>query len=342
MQFQISSGELGNLSDSKKEILLQNAALIDQEKIKKQLASYENGLIDSNAHAKASNDADLMGAGAGDKARERMQEMLSIREEFEQKNLDIQRQYQSGEISESLYNSELALNKKYLSQRLEEQEEYYKASDELQKDFLSGASDGLINWADSAADYSAQASDFVTSAMSGMVDAIDDSLTGNISSWEDWALSISSMMRKILIQAMLVEGIKKMSGAGGLLGSLGSFLGGAVANAKGGVYSSQSLSAYSNQIVDRPTYFAFAKGAGLMGEAGPEAIMPLTRAADGSLGVRMVGDSGSMAAGGGGVQQNITQVFQINGNGDTALQEAVAMGLNKGQKVPFHPFRWIS
>lgn len=111
MQFQISSGELGNLSDSKKEILLQNAALIDQEKIKKQLASYENGLIDSNAHAKASNDADLMGAGAGDKARERMQEMLSIREEFEQKNLDIQRQYQSGEISESLYNSELALNK---------------------------------------------------------------------------------------------------------------------------------------------------------------------------------------------------------------------------------------
>lgn len=166
--------------------------------------------------------------------------------------------------------------------------------------------------------------------MSGMVDAIDDSLTGNISSWEDWALSISSMMRKILIQAMLVEGIKKMSGAGGLLGSLGSFLGGAVANAKGGVYSSQSLSAYSNQIVDRPTYFAFAKGAGLMGEAGPEAIMPLTRAADGSLGVRMVGDSGSMAAGGGGVQQNITQVFQINGNGDTALQEAVAMGAKQG------------
>ena len=35
--------------------------------------------------------------------------------------------------------------------------------------------------------------------------------------------------------------------------------------------------------------FAFAKGAGLMGEAGPEAIMPLTRAGDGSLGVRAVG-----------------------------------------------------
>ncbi|HED5889119.1 TPA: phage tail tape measure protein [Salmonella enterica] len=331
MQYQISNGELNNLSSAKKEILLQNAALIDQEKIKKQLASYENNLIDSNAHAKASNDADLMGAGAGDKARERMQEMLSIREEFEQKNLDIQRQYQSGDISASLYNSELELNRKYLAERLSEQEAYYAASDELKNDFLAGASDGFMNWADSASDYSAQASQFVTSAMSGMVDCIDDSLTGNLSSWEDWALSISSMIRKIMIQALLVQGIKKMAGMGGVFGDFGKFLmGGVSANAKGGVYSSQSLSAYSNQIVDRPTYFAFAKGAGLMGEAGPEAIMPLTRAADGSLGVRMVGDSGSMAAGGGGVQQNITQVFQINGNGDTALQEAVAMGAKQG------------
>jgi hypothetical protein len=32
--------------------------------------------------------------------------------------------------------------------------------------------------------------------------------------------------------------------------------------------------------------FAFAKGAGVFGEAGPEAILPLKRAADGSLGVR--------------------------------------------------------
>ncbi len=57
----------------------------------------------------------------------------------------------------------------------------------------------------------------------------------------------------------------------------------------------KNLSAYSNSIVDTPTYFAFAKGAGLMGEAGPEAIMPLTRAADGSLGVRAVGSMNGSA-----------------------------------------------
>jgi phage-related minor tail protein len=60
-------------------------------------------------------------------------------------------------------------------------------------------------------------------------------------------------------------------------------------NALGGVYDSPSLSAYSGGVYSTPQYFAFAKGAGVFGEAGPEAIMPLTRGADGSLGVRAVG-----------------------------------------------------
>ena len=44
--------------------------------------------------------------------------------------------------------------------------------------------------------------------------------------------------------------------------------------------------AFTNQIVDSPTMFKFAKGTGLMGEAGPEAIMPLKRDSNGNLGVR--------------------------------------------------------
>jgi hypothetical protein len=41
----------------------------------------------------------------------------------------------------------------------------------------------------------------------------------------------------------------------------------------------------SGGIIDKPTVFPFAKGIGLMGEAGPEAIMPLRRGKDGRLGV---------------------------------------------------------
>lgn len=55
--------------------------------------------------------------------------------------------------------------------------------------------------------------------------------------------------------------------------------------ANGGVMSGPGISAYSSSIVDKPTIFPFAKGTGLMGEAGPEAIMPLQRI-NGKLGVR--------------------------------------------------------
>ena len=46
-------------------------------------------------------------------------------------------------------------------------------------------------------------------------------------------------------------------------------------------------------VIATPSYFPMSGGLGLMGEAGPEAIMPLARGADGRLGV---------AGGGGGVQ----------------------------------------
>jgi len=57
-------------------------------------------------------------------------------------------------------------------------------------------------------------------------------------------------------------------------------------NANGNVFAQNGIVPFANGgIVDRPMMFPFAKGIGLMGEAGPEAIMPLKRGADGKLGV---------------------------------------------------------
>ena len=69
--------------------------------------------------------------------------------------------------------------------------------------------------------------------------------------------------------------------------------------AKGDSFSgSPSLSAHSNSVVSQPTPFFFANGGvpnlGIMGEAGSEAIMPLTRTADGDLGVRSIGGGGNV------------------------------------------------
>ncbi|MGB3406871.1 MAG: phage tail tape measure protein [Jannaschia sp.] len=47
-------------------------------------------------------------------------------------------------------------------------------------------------------------------------------------------------------------------------------------------------------IVSSPTAFPMRGGSGLMGEAGPEAIMPLTRGPNGRLGVEMQGGGGSV------------------------------------------------
>jgi len=60
-----------------------------------------------------------------------------------------------------------------------------------------------------------------------------------------------------------------------------------VTSARGNVFGSGNIIPFARGgIVDRPTLFPMAKGAGLMGEAGPEAVLPLKRTASGDLGVR--------------------------------------------------------
>lgn len=96
------------------------------------------------------------------------------------------------------------------------------------------------------------------------------------------AMTIKANIVRPLLMGLFGGGGGGFFGAGGLLGTQ------PVAFAKGG-------------IVDDPVMFGFGGGkTGLMGEAGAEAIMPLRRGPDGSLGVAM------HDAGGGGQAVNIT------------------------------------
>lgn len=118
-----------------------------------------------------------------------------------------------------------------------------------------------------------------------------------------------------LIRGGLSSGGGESSGGGGFFGgilsSVGDWFGGLDLFANGGVPGGKGISAYSNKIVNSPTIFPFARGTGLMGEAGPEAIMPLTRV-NGKLGVQAVGNGG-----GANVQVNIIN----NGNAQVKTQE---------------------
>lgn len=118
------------------------------------------------------------------------------------------------------------------------------------------------------------------------------------------------MAAQNLWQAAFPSGMGGGFSLGNLFGGSGSPTGGlyptasaaAVRMAKGGAFPAGNLSAFSNSVVTRPTFFpindgpirAFANGAGLMGEAGPEAIMPLRRGPDGRLGVAASGGDTSV------------------------------------------------
>ena len=58
---------------------------------------------------------------------------------------------------------------------------------------------------------------------------------------------------------------------------------------KGGAFTQGRVMPFARGVVSSPTMFPMRGGRGLMGEAGPEAIMPLARGADGRLGVQSEG-----------------------------------------------------
>jgi tape measure domain-containing protein len=137
-------------------------------------------------------------------------------------------------------------------------------------------------------------SDIGMSIKSGLVDAVQSAIDGTKSLGEVASNVLGNIANKILDVAINMALFGAMSGTG----TGGGLLGGLFKNANGNVFAQNGIVPFANGgIVDRPMMFPFAKGIGLMGEAGPEAIMPLKRGADGKLGV---------AGGSGGTTVNVS------------------------------------
>lgn len=139
-------------------------------------------------------------------------------------------------------------------------------------------------------------------AFDGMADAITNfALTGKLS----FSGLIDAMLTDLIRFEMRAQTTAIYKSLGGASGLMNMFTGGNqfeadintsgfATQAKGGAWSDGMQmfakgGSFTNSIVDSPTLFKFAKGTGMMGEAGPEAIMPLRRGSDGSLGVQAQG-----------------------------------------------------
>lgn len=250
----------------------------------------------------------------------------------------LQAQNQLIEYQAELYRTQLPEALKPYIEQWERLQKLEKA-----RDPFSGMVRGLQKYGEEATNLAKGMENAVTTAFSGMEDAFVQFVTTGKLSFTDLANSIIADLARIAIRAAitgpLAQGIGNMLGsffgggfsyspaqtatmnANGIFSS-GFGLTGVHGHAKGGAYSGGTISDYANSIISTPTYFnlgtrinAFARGAGVMGEAGAEAIMPLRRGANGRLGVEMYRDDAGEQSGG-AVTVNI-----INSTGEQVSQQ---------------------
>ena len=156
-----------------------------------------------------------------------------------------------------------------------------------QLELLAAQKDALVQQTQAAKDMKQLYSDIGMSIKDGVVSAIQGAIDGTKSLQQVASDLLNSIANRLLDVAINLALFGVMSGTGtggGLLGGLFK------PNAMGNAYAKNGIVPFAyGGVVNRPTLFPFAKGIGLMGEAGPEAILPLRRGSDGRLGVSSSG-----------------------------------------------------
>lgn len=291
---------LQKLDISQQDLQHQNAF----NELKKKTLTLTSQLADEESRVRQQHALALATMGMGDQQCGRYEEHLKIQQHYQEQLEQLKRDSKAkGTYGSDEYRQAEQELQASLDRRLAEWADYNAKVDAAQGDWTQGASRALDNFLAQGGNVAGMTENVFTNAFNGMADSIANfSVTGK-GSFRSLTVSILADLAKMearIAASKLLGSVLGMFGFGASAG--GSTPSGAyssaalsvIPNADGGVYRSAGLSQYSGSIVNRPTFFAFARGAAVMGEAGPEAILPLRRGTDGKLGVVAAG-SGGMA-----------------------------------------------
>jgi len=151
---------------------------------------------------------------------------------------------------------------------------------------------------DSTTDLQTNIGKFALDFTNRLGDAFADFFVEGKRGFADLARSAVKELNKIIVKAAFMKFIADpILGFLNLKSADGNVIDGGevVPSAKGNIFAKNKIVPYAyGGIVDKPTLFPMANGMGLMGEAGPEAVMPLKRGSNGKLGVQSSGGVGNI------------------------------------------------
>lgn len=253
---------------------------------------------------KAQGEFDAASVGMGGNKRQRAQEEFNLKQQFANVQKELERSAEKdGTLNSPQYFAQAAENAAALNEQLVQMKRNHEGIDAAQGNWVNGVTSAYQDFMDQGADVAGMTKQVFSNAFNGMADSLAQfALTGKMN-FKGFAVSVLSDLAKMEARiaaskalGMLLDwGMAAIGGAAGGSTPSGSYESAAMSvipNATGGVYSSPDLSMYSGQILTKPTFFKFARGGGVAGEAGPEAILPLARDSRGYMGVRLADKSG--------------------------------------------------
>ncbi len=172
----------------------------------------------------------------------------------------------------------------------------------------------------------------VTATFTRLEDALVEFTKSGKFNFQQFTQAVLDDLNRIIIRSLIIKPL-----AEGLLGAIGTNNSSASGTSAGGAYSTPGVAfAASGGVFDSPTPFSYGRGKlGVLGESGPEAIIPLKRGSDGSLGISGAGSSPVVVnitnMSGGEVEQKETAGPNGEKILDVIIHAKVKEGLASGQ-----------